>query len=48
MPDAGVLVVGAGTAALAAAVSTREQGAGTGVVSGAVFGRLAGAQAAGA
>ena len=78
MPEYDVIVVGAGNAALAAAVSAREQGArvldtswepmpglyacgemvgglfhanypgGTGLMSGAVFGRLAGAHAAGA
>lgn len=74
MPEYDVIVVGAGNAALAAAVSAREQGArrvvalekapeelrggnthysginypgGTGLMSGAVFGRLAGAHAAG-
>ena len=66
MSDFDVIVVGAGNAALAAAVSAREQGAvralalekaprvlrggntpgGTGLRSGAVFGRLARAQAA--
>ena len=55
--DFDVIVVGAGNAALAAAAPVREQGAvrvlrggntpgGTGLRSGAVFGRLAGAQAA--
>ena len=54
--DFDVIVVGAGNAALAAAAPVREQGAvrvfhgnypgGTGLISGAVFGRLAGAQAA--
>src|SRR2546427_8487208 len=62
MAEYDVIVVGAGNAALAAAVSAREQGArrvvalekapaelcGTGLMSGAVFGRLAGAHAAGA
>ncbi len=53
MPEYDVIVVGAGNAALAAAVTAREQGArrvvgGTGLMSGAVFGRLAGANAAGA
>ena len=79
MPEYDVIVVGAGNAALAAAVSAREQGArrvvalekappelrggnthysgglfrfafdrgGTGLMSGAVFGRLAGAHAGG-
>jgi succinate dehydrogenase/fumarate reductase flavoprotein subunit len=64
MADYDVVVVGAGNAAMAAAVSAREQGAyacgemvgglfhgnypgGTGLVSGAVFGRIAGANAAG-
>ena len=40
MADYDVVVVGAGNAALAAAVSAREQGV--------VFGRIAGASAAGA
>jgi tricarballylate dehydrogenase len=68
MADYDVVVVGAGNAALAAAVSAREQGArrvavlekaprelfhsnypgGTGLMSGAVFSRIAGASAAGA
>ena len=68
MADCDVVVVGAGNAGLAEAVSAREQGAsrvavlekapgelchsndpgGTGLVSGAVFGRIAGASAAGA
>jgi tricarballylate dehydrogenase len=65
MADYDVVVVGAGNAAMAAAVSAPGQGAyacgemvsglfhgnypgGTGLVSGAVFGRIAGANAAGA
>lgn len=46
MPDYDVIVVGAGNAAMAAAMSAREPG-GSGLMSGAVFGRIAGASAAG-
>ena len=45
MPDVGVIVVGAGNAALAAAVSAQYPG-GTRSMSGAAFGRIAGHSAA--
>ena len=45
MPDVGVNVMGAGNAARAAAVSAQYPG-GTGLMSGAVFGRIAGYSAA--
>ena len=45
MSEVGVIVVGAGNAARAAAVSAQYPG-GTGLMSGAVFGRIAGYSAA--
>jgi hypothetical protein len=45
VPDVGVIVVGAGNAARAAAAPAQYPG-GTGLMSGAVFGRIAGHSAA--
>jgi len=47
MPDFDVIVVGAGNAALAGGLFHGNYPGGTGLMSGAVFGRTAGAHAAG-